>query len=531
MRGFSKVAADRATPALTGEFSYVHERTKQWVISPANNLTLYGGDPNTVIPNPDGVGAPVANPYAGRAYLEAQWKTDDGRTGQDVWRAALAYTTDRGRWGSHHVAVMAEHGVQFAWRHPGREIFVDEQGVPIGNADAPENNANFITRRHYFAPGRFDTYITGNPDDAVTVSRNGRTYRRAWIYQNVAGGSIRRTMDSVMAVTQSAFFARRLIVTAGLRQDILTFDSYGNGRLGADHPLVLSGRRVRNSLTFTPEVVESLRYRPLTGTAGAVFHATSWLSLFGNTGNNRAQPKLNTVLLPDETLPPPAEGTTLDAGFALNLLGGRLYTRVTGFQTAQNKAAGGNFNINIRGGTFDLVTPTNRILESLAAANRLTAAEQLAHTIGDESNLSASSDIVNRGVELSTWLNLTKNLTGVVNFSYTKTDRSNVFPEFETWFERERAFWLRTPGADALAHPTANTTIAQDVAALQQLTRRLRDFYNFGFGERPLRANASGRYTFTQGRLRGAFAGGGVRWTGPVKLDRVVDGTRPGPRG
>ncbi len=517
----------RFTPDVTLELAYLHERTKQWVISPVNNLVVYGGDPNTVIPNPDGSAVPMANPHVRRTYIDAQWKTDDGRTGNDVLRASLAVKLERGRFGTHNLAIMAEHGDQFAWRYPGREIFVDGQGVPLANADLPENANNFITRRHYVVPGSPDTYVAGSVDQDVSLVRNGRTYRRAWVYQSVAGGHIRRTMDSAMAVTQSAFFQNRLIVTGGVRWDKFSFDQLGSARLGADHPLVRSRQRVLNSLTFTDAVMNTQSYQPVTSTLGAMWHVTPVFSVFYNQGDNNAQPKLNTVILPDETLPPPAEGKTQDFGLTLSLLGGKIYARATAFQTSQKKAAGGNFNINIRGGAFDLATPSSRILATLAENNRITAAEQLVHTIGDESNLGATSDIVNQGYEFSAWLNLAKNLTGVVNFSHTKTDRSNVFPEFEGWFAREQAFWTRTPGSAALVNATAATSVTQDMATIQLLTRELRDFYNFGFGERPYKANASGRYTFTEGRLKGAYLGGGVRWQDRAKLGRVNLGTAP----
>ena len=46
---------------------------------------------------------------------------------------------------------------------------------------------------------------------------------------------------------------------------------------------------------------------------------------------------------------------------------------------------------------------------------------------------------MNTGDELSAWCNLSRNLTGLVNFSHPKTDHSNVFPEFEGWYQREHA--------------------------------------------------------------------------------------------
>lgn len=54
---------------------------------------------------------------------------------------------------------------------------------------------------------------------------------------------------------------------------------------------------------------------------------------------------------------------------------------------------------------------------------------------------------------------------------------------------------------------------------------RLRMIGEFGFGERPYKVNASGKYTFTEGRLKNVFVGGGVRWMSEPKLDRQVIGT------
>lgn len=52
----------------------------------------------------------------------------------------------------------------------------------------------------------------------------------------------------------------------------------------------------------------------------------------------------------------------------------------------------------------------------------------------------------------------------------------------------------------------------------------IREYYGFGYGERPYKANVSGRYRFTEGILRNVFAGGGVRWQGESKLGRRIVG-------
>jgi hypothetical protein len=277
-------------------------------------------------------------------------------------------------------------------------------------------------------------------------------------------------------------------------------------------------------VAFTNEIEDTTRFDPVTGTLGGVFHVSRQFAVFYNRANNNGQPKLNVRVLPDETLPEPSTGESDDYGFMLDLLDGRLFLRATAYATTQRKTAGGTFAIGLNSGENNLVAPTTRILETLLAHNRIGEAEYNDRLIGDEANLSGTSDVHNQGYELSTWFHLSRNLTGVFNFSYTETDRSGVVPEFEGWFERESAFWRGTPGAGELVNPTSGTTIDGDAQTLLDIMQGIRAFYNFGYGERPYKANLSGRYAFAEGRLKGAFAGLGLRWQGKSKLGRYIVG-------
>jgi iron complex outermembrane receptor protein len=509
---------------VTLELAYNRERSKQWVKAPVNNSVLFTGDPNTVIPNPNGVGAPIPNPNARGLYLESRWVIDRGQTGNDVYRGSLAWELDVGNFGKHKLAGMAEHGDLTAFRYPGVEILVDANGVPIGNAALPENAANFVFRRQYVTPGDFDTYFVGKGTEDFTVVRDGKTYHNTFINSSVAGGFIGRTVDTLLAATQSSFFDSRVVITAGVRRDRITYDQHGDTRLSADDPDVRAGRAIQNTVKFTNEVVDTTEFKPVTSTLGGVYHVTKMFSVFYNHANNNAQPPLNARVLPDEKLPPPFDGLSEDYGFMLNLLDGKIFIRATAFETSQKKSSGGTFGINLMGGDNNIVAPSTRILDTLLAANRITAAEHAAHAIGDEANLTATSDIVNSGYELSSWYNVTRNLTAVLNFSYTKTDRSSIVPEFEGWFEREKAFWLRTAGAGALVNSASGSTIDQEAETLQRIVEGIREFYNFGYGERPFKGNLSARYSILEGRFRGVFLGSGVRWQGKSKLGREVLG-------
>ena len=500
------------------EVSYNKEKPIMGVMAPQNQQLTLGGDPNATIPNPNGNGTLVANPNAGRLYLNALWGTDRGLQTNEAYRAALSWKVGLGKFGTHHLAAMVEHGTQRKFRYVGREILIDDDGVPISNAAVPENANNFVTRRHYVAAGDFNTYIGGDATQPVTVTRNGKRYHSEWINQSTNGRDINRATDTALAVTQSHFFDSKLVVTAGLRSDQVTYDQHGSGRVSPSDPAVLAHRVVANTLTFTPEITDSFVYEPISWTTGAVYHATRWFSAFYNHANNTDQPSYNQSILPDEILPPPAEGKTHDYGFMLRLLDGKFFLRATAFKTSQIQTTGGI------GLAAAVTQPSTRILDTLLENNRISAADYRQHLVGDQGTLIATEDLVNQGYEVSASLNLSRNFTALLNFSHTKTDHASIGREFEKWYERELAYWNRTPGAGRLVNGTLGTSIDQDAAEMPRLIRELREFNSFGWGERPDKANASGRTTFSEGRLKGVFAGGGVRWRSTSKLGRRVVG-------
>ena len=516
---FVATVSHQISRTLSLEASYRREQLNAWVFAPNANSNVFYGDPSATIPDPEGGPTVVANPNAGGYYLEARWATDRGKQGREGMRASLGWDLKLGKFGTHQFAAMAEHDRLRQWRYPGTEILVDEKGVPIANAAVPENAANALMRRHYVTPGKFDTYIGGDASQNFTVVRNGKTYHNTWVDSSVAGSDLRRTIDSLQVVSRSTFFNSRLVLTGGLRSDRIIFARAGSTRLSANDPEVLAGRAIANTLRFTPEVAVRDVYKPTTSTLGGVLHLTSWLSAFYNEADNASQPSPNLRILPDELLPPPPKGIGRDFGLMLDLLEGRWFVRATAFRTSQIHQAG----ISMTTAPNNIIAPTQRILDTLLASNRITATEYTEHLLGDSgSNLVGLSDSVTTGGEVSNWLNLTRNLTAVVNFSYTKVDRSRIVPEFDAWFPRESAFWLRTPGAGKLVNSVSAATVDEEMVELQRIINDVRDFNRFGYGERPYKANASGRYTFLGGRLKGVFVGGGVRWQSTSKLGRRV---------
>ena len=322
---------------ITVELAYNREKAGQLVYAPQATAVLFGGDPNTLIPNPNGSANPIANPNVGDMYVESRWVGDRGKTENEVLRGTVGWQLDLGRFGKHTLAGMGEHGILRAFRYPQIEILVDRAGIPIGNAALPENAANFLFRRQYITPGNYDTYYGGSPTESFTFTRNGKTYHSTFIDGSVAGGEIERTMDTLLAATQSSFFDSRFIFAGGVRWDNIRFDQYGSSRVSPTHPDVLAGRRVANTLVFTDKVDSSTSFKPVTSTLGGVYPVAKTFSVFYNHGTNNSQPPLNARVLPDETLPPPFDGKSDDYGFMVNLLDGKFFVRGTAFEASQEK--------------------------------------------------------------------------------------------------------------------------------------------------------------------------------------------------
>ncbi len=77
----------------------------------------------------------------------------------------------------------------------------------------------------------------------------------------------------------------------------------------------------------------------------------------------------------------------------MNGFDGKVSLRATAFQTSPKKSSGGTFAIGLKSGDNNLVASGTRILDTLLAANRLTAAESTQHLIGDEANLTGTSTL------------------------------------------------------------------------------------------------------------------------------------------
>lgn len=508
------------------EVSYNHERYRQSVQTPAQSptpITLYR-DPNTTLPNPNGSATPVANPNVGRYYIETVWGADRGGYNNDVLRGTISWKLDLGKFGQHNLAAMAEYGDLLEYRDSGNEIMVDQNNRPIFDPTTPTSAANRLLRRQYITLGNFDSYVPTGPGDAVTFTSGGNTYHNRMLFN--AADDNERVTKSAMIVTQSRFFKDHLIVTAGLRKDILQFISYQAVPYLIGEPSVTSGNEIANSTysSNTPERENKLR--PVTSTYGFVYHINNTISPFYNHANNFGQPALGKLTLSTDGnygILPPTKGVSDDVGLMLNLLGDKLFIRATAFKTALVDGTPTNYS------TPSIISANKSILDGLKTAGYITQAQydtrefSTAKTIGGQPV--GLSDSITKGINLTVNYNPSKSLTLQANYSYSTIERSNIAPELDAWLADSTAFWYGS-GSNVGLLTSGNTvygaTIDDNLATLKSFIDGYRDSVKFNYGQRPHKVNGIARYSFKQGKLKGAFIGGGASWQSKAVIGRQV---------
>lgn len=497
----------RVTKTIVLEGGYFYNRNRILTNGNANPNVFLTGDANITIPDSNGVIGP--NPRLRQIYLEDQWTRDPFLDQNEVLRLSAAWEANAGRWfGRHRIAGLVERARQDRMRRWMNQIFVDQNNVALVNAGTPEAAGNAIFRRRYVTEGDFSTYYAGNPTSPVPeFLYNNTAVRSAYTTRQKSNTHTLQDDRAVMLAAQSFFWRERVVTTLGYRRDSITFDSANQGRVtDRNDPRYTSRRVVLNEWDFdgTSEVN---RYQPTTFSAGAVVHALPRLSVFYNYSRNNGTPKLDRTVLPTGKTPPPTEGVGYDYGLMIDLLGDdRFFFRASRYLTLQTKDAAiipdglSVATTSSLGGT-NIVNIYNALLSARAITNQQYDDEIVffnagiidARTVGWETELVA---------------NPTKNLTLRLGVSYSRRQRENFFNEVYTYFARHIPEWHKYAGGNA----ALNATIDREVAIAYESLADMAELQNNPFGTRPYKANLTSRYRFSEGRLKGAFVGGAVRY-------------------
>jgi outer membrane receptor protein involved in Fe transport len=483
------------------ELAYFRNRTDV----EANGMAIAGAnlraDPNLTLPRPDGAAGTVPNPYAGRLYFESLWFKDWIVTDNEIYRLSAAWDVGKSdRWfGRHRIAGLAENSTQDRLRRWRDEILVDQNNVPITNAANAEGAQNQLFRRNYITEGDYRTYYGSNPSIPVAeFTWNGRQFHTAYASRARANTQTVKEITSLMFASQSFWLKERLVTTLGARRDDIKFRNAQEARvLDANDPRVRSGMLSAGEWYFNGQYVNH-HYKPTTFTAGAVLHATKRLSFFYNLSRNNGQPRFDRTVLPDGDVPEPTEGRGRDMGIMLDVFGDdRLFIRTTWFETRQL-----NDSPILPGSNALGVDNLTTMLTSLLTAGRITQA--------DYDRQAITFDVFTEGLEVEVVANPTRNLTLRASYSHSERRRENFFTEVFEFFGSRVPQWRQL----LANNPAELATFNEAVASLDSELAFQVDRQNSPFGTRPHKMNGTARYAFREGRLKGAFLGGSIRYQG-----------------
>ena len=470
---------------------------------PGSNLRA---DPNPTLPRPDGAAGTIPNPFVGRLYFESVWFKDRIKTTNEIYRLSLAGDFGKSnRWfGRHRVAALAELSSQDRLRRWRDEILVDDRNIPIVNATTAENVQNQLTRRNYITEGDYTTYYSADPRLPVApFTYNGGTYTSTFASRARANTGTVKNIASLMFAAQSFWLQDRLVTTVGARRDDIRFKNAQEERVtDPNDPRVTSKLIAAGEWYFNGQHVRH-RYEPTTFTAGAVAHVTKRLSLFYNLSRNNGQPRFDRTVLPNGEVPNPTEGRGRDFGVMFDVLGDdRLFIRTTWFETQQL-----NDSPILPGSNALGVDNLTTMLTQLRNVGKISQADYDRQAV---TWTSASIDIYTKGVEVEVVANPTKSLTLRASYSNSERRRENFFTEVFDFFDSRVPQWRALLKDDPVELAVFETAVRELYSELEfQVDRQ-----NSPFGSRPHKLNGTARYAFREGKLRGAFVGGSVRYNG-----------------
>lgn len=479
------------------------------------------------------------NPYFhGNGYYYSQQNVLRLQRGNDneTLRASISYDHDFGqRWGQHRIAVMSERNINHNYRLRSREVWANR---PY-NA-AAENAANQVFRRRYIqidGPSAHYTsgYQPGNPANIESYTSTFATVGRLttdWAPANALDFNDKLTTDTLMAVMQNAFFNRRLVTTAGIRDD--TIRAIGPRTLRDPATGKFRFATAGDQATFTPLQRNWFSTDKQTGirkSVGAVLHLTRNFSLIANYATGVGLQERNRSSLPEDETPPPTRGVSRDFGLAFSFLDNRI-------SGSLKRYASKSLGERIQGGAAVFVNPNNDVMASFdyyfRQANLTTfGASDPIKNLGDLTSIYFStadsylSDQISKGTEFEVIANLTRNWTLRAAYSYTDRVVTNTFFEALPWWADRGSLWksldalyTQRTGRPSIYNQTLFTaaqafssiTVAQRIAEsdTQLAASRLTD--ERGYGNRPHKANLFTRYQFSTGRLKGFAFGGGWRY-------------------
>lgn len=455
---------------------------------------------------------------AGKLYLEGQWRRWTKVNDYTSYRATLSHEMDFDKWGNYRVALLYELDDEFDSNQHRREAWVDANGQGLFHSD-PRNARNRTYRRHYiFEEGNWKNYYVSGPGvdgliDGIQVD-TGQTAYSAWRNQN-SGRYADADYTTALVGLQARYFEDRLVLGMGYRNDKLTVRQFDT--------------RDENNQFFRNEFGERITsfdswdetdYNGDTKTLGGVFHINDNLRVLFNHSDNFGLPSNSRRSYPNNGPADNTEGIGYDYGIGFSFLDNAVSGRLTRFETDSK-------NIYLSG--FNLTNINSALWDAAVFNEEITGVTQAQADANFFSGTGGTSDQHVEGYEFSMTANLTSNWRMLFNYSYTDGFQTNTFPdqvEYRdgdvngrlggfgglTFFENPAwaALPLAEEGADTIGEfiQDFKDDLAEDLAVDGVALAK----------NRPYKANVFTRYSFEEGKLKGAFVGGGVKYQDATDL-------------
>jgi len=521
---------------LPGGGYFQIDYNKESAINPASDMlrgvvaAIYA-DPNMYLPDDNlFTDNPTLNPNAGRPFVET---TGDGRifvhrSEIEEARAQMSYDfdfTEKDGWikwlGRHRLAGMLQRSTFGEAQQEKRPRLVpsswtDEQLTQYWRDNAGPGSLGgnrFVHQRVYLDDPQdpngsvfsfsfpFDPLTTNHAEWSEGIDYWGGPYNPYGAHSSP--NLTNNRVDSTVIAGQSFFLDDRLVVSFGHRKDDPSRAQYKLERIDGGS----SGYENLETVKY-PKDFEDLESGS-TDTLGAVVHVMPWLSLFYNqssTWNTEYQ-----QIRPDNGVHFPGDiGDGEDYGVMARFLENKVTLRVNRYSNSGGPAIN-NWRNSIMSGVQDI----EQILDQAVETGQLAEPVPPPTYFDWEENLYNAYTLVgsqvSEGTEFRLTINPTENWRISINGSKSNATYSDIGRSWINYIEQRSPVWAQYQNIHHI-ESDIRTVATEYRSLIADLNTMLQSDGQSLESSRSTRANLVTRYSFGNGKLKGAFVGGGYRW-------------------
>ncbi|MEO6567598.1 MAG: TonB-dependent receptor [Opitutaceae bacterium] len=473
----------------------------QWTSSDVDPVALYSQglpgdyriDVNRLLPTGE------TNPNFGKAYSEFGQNSQYQQNGVEEARFIVNYSFEQPRW----FGMKQRFVVNGGWRQDLYEAWSRawRRTNNIATVAAPTNGQNTLNFRIYYDRPR---------PSIAPILKPGKLNVDGMTWENVDSGfgaDNDRRLTYGQVVSQTSFLDERVGLTLSFRRDRNeddTVDSLGQYLAVAPFTQLYGKNGVVGAHGFRTTYKNSQ-------SAGVVAYPFPrqwrWLAPLGFTVNysqNFSVPNTGNPTMSGQNPSPPV-ATTKDFGVRFSVPNGVAYATLSHYNTEQT----GQLITFGSAGQFRTIYTNLGYTDSALISNSAF-------------NYRDTSDRKLEGWEFEVTANPSRNLTLTANYSHPIVTTIADSPDRRAFYAANKAEYQA--GAAAQTGQVVNGRTILDPIAIQTAIQQIEDSFN-GFTPGTLAnnvvkhsINVSGRYSFTEGKLRGLAITGGVNYRAHRKV-------------